>query len=347
MNIKHNFLIFFFLVLAMASCKQTSYNEPVISLADYKVADGFELQLAASEPLLNAPVSMDFDNNGRMWVVEMTSYMPNLEGTGEDAPTGRIVILEDLDKDGVADHEKVFLDSLVMPRAIALVYGGVLYAEPPNLWFVQLNGDKPGKRTLVDSLFSVGGNPEEQPNGLLMDIDNWIYNAKSNFRYQLKDGHWLKEPTSFRGQWGITKDNFGRLYYNFNTVQLIGDYVLPNTVISNPYLKPRESINQILTDDQHVYPLHPTTVNRGYEKGILNKDSMLVAFTAACGPLIYRGNQFPDSYHQNAFVCEPAANLVKRDILDFNRIKTTATQAWDDREFLASTDEGFRPVKMT
>lgn len=50
---------------------------------------------------------MDFDNKGRMWVVEMRGYMQNLEGTGEEMPNGRITILEDFDKDGVTDHAKV------------------------------------------------------------------------------------------------------------------------------------------------------------------------------------------------------------------------------------------------
>ena len=319
----------------------------MISFDKYKIADGFEIQLAASEPLIEAPVAMDFDNQGRMWVVQMRGYMPNLEGTGEDKPNGTISILGDLDEDGRARHAKVFLDSLVLPRAIALVYGGLLYAAPPNLWFVEINNDKPGKSTLVDSLYANEyGNPEDQANGLMMDIDNWIYSAYSTARYQLRDGKWIKEATSFRGQFGITKDNFGRLYYNYNEIQLAGDYVLPNTLINNPYLTPKEAINKVLTDNQRVYPLHPTTVNRGYVEGILNKDSILVKVTAACGPLIYRGDQFPADYSQNAFVCEPEANLVKRDILNFEAVRTTAQQAWNDKEFIASTDEGFRPVNL-
>ncbi len=290
---------------------------------------------------------MDFDNRGRMWVVEMRGFMPNLAGTGDNAANGRISILEDIDKDGLAEQSKVFLDSLVLPRALAHVYGGLLYAAPPNLWFVEINNDKPGKRTLIDSTYAVGGSPEAQPNGLMMNIDNWLYSANSHSRYQLKDGKWMKEPTSFRGQFGITKDNFGRLYYNYNDILIAGDYVLPNTLIQNPYLKPKEAINKILTDSQRVYPLHPTTVNRGYEEGVLSKDSLLKNVTASCGPLIYQGDKFPEGYSENYFVCEPQANLVKRLILKFEGITTTASEAWNDREFLASTDEGFRPVNLS
>lgn len=340
-DIRYFFFIYFFLI----SC-QNDYQEPMVSFDDYQIADGFELKLAASEPLIEAPVMLDFDNKGRMWVLEMRGFMPNVQGAGEELPNGRITILEDLDDDGVADHAKVFLDSLVLPRAIAHVYGGLLYAEPPNLWFVEINNDKPGKKTLVDSVYAYAGNPEHMPNGLLMNIDNWIYNANSHFRYQLKDGNWIKEPTTYRGQWGITKDNWGRLYYNNNTTQLIGDYVLPNTMIRNPYLKPKEGVNIKLLEDQNVFPLHATIVNRGYDKGILDENGKLVNFTAACGPLVYRGGHFPDSFQQNAFVCEPMGNLIKRNVLFFGQIVTTAKQAYENEEFIASTDEAFRPVKV-
>lgn len=347
MQMKHLVLLFLSASFFIVSCHNKTDEHKKISFENYKVENDFELQLAAAEPLLEAPIAMDFDNKGRIWVVEMRGFMPNLQGIGDSIPNGRVSFLEDTDHDGRADISKVFVDSLVLPRALALVYGGLLYVAPPNLWFVEINNDKPGQKTLVDSLYAVGGSPEAQPNGLMMGIDNWIYSANSHFRYQLKDGKWLKEPTSFRGQFGISQDNFGRLYYNYNSINIAGDYVLPNTIISNPYLTPKKSINKILTDDQRVYPLHPTTVNRGYEKGVLNEDSLLVNFTAACGPIVYRGDQFPEEYLLNAFVCEPQANLVKRNILSFDAVKTIARQAWNDKEFIASTDEGFRPVNLS
>ncbi|MEP7257718.1 MAG: c-type cytochrome [Flavitalea sp.] len=346
MKIKYSAILFLFVMIWIFGCQTRSGVKAAISFDKYKIAEGFEIQMAASEPQIEAPVAMDFDNRGRMWVVEMRGFMPNLKGTGDDAPNGRITILEDRDKDGLAEHAEVFLDSLVLPRSVAHVYGGLLYSAPPNLWFVEINNDKPGKKTLVDSLYAVGGSPEAQANGLMMNIDNWIYSAFSNFRYQLKEGKWIKEPTSFRGQFGISKDNFGRLYYNYNELHIAADYVLPNTLIGNPFLKPEEAINKSLTENQRVYPLHPTTVNRGYEKGILDKDSLLLNVTASCGPMVYRGGQFPEAYNQNVFVCEPQGNLVKRDILTFEDLKTTAAGAWNDREFLASADEGFRPVNL-
>ena len=325
---------------------QTQYEEPKIALDNYVVEDGFQIKAIASEPLLTAPVAIDFDTEGRIWVAEMTGFMTDLDGTEEQAASGSIKILEDKDKDGVMDHATVFIDSLVMPRALALVYGGLLYVESPNLWFVEIKDNKPANRVLVDSLYATSGNPEHQPNGLLLNVDNWIYNANMHFKYQRKKGKWLKEPTSFRGQWGITKDNYGHLFYNNNSRQLLGDYVLPNQLINNPYYIPRQGLNKTLTPDQKVYPLQPTLVNRGYSPGVLDKDSMLIEVTAACGPLVYRGDNFPSNYVQNAFVCVPEANLIKRNILTYDSLNISAKQAEIGKEFLASYDEGFRPVNL-
>ncbi|CAN5452182.1 hypothetical protein BH09BAC4_BH09BAC4_26920 [soil metagenome] len=333
------------LSIFMVGFRLISFDVPRISLENYTIEDGFQLNVVASESLLKAPVSMDFDDKGRMWVVEMIGYMPNLEGIGEDEPTGRIAILEDVDKDGVADRAKVFLDKLVLPRGLAHVYGGLLYIDGPKLWFVEIKNDKPGKKTLVDPVYAEGGNVEHSSNGLMMNIDNWIYNANYNFRYQLKNGKWLKEPTSARGQWGITKDNFGRLYYNNNSTNLQGDYVLPNKVIRNKYFKPTIAENKRLGSNR-VYPIHQTSVNRGYQEGVLDEKGFLKDVTAACGPLVYRGGVFPEAYNQNAFVCVPEANLIKRNVLQFNGLQTTASQAIEGKEFIASTDEGFRPVNL-
>jgi len=342
--VKIKFLLLL-LAIVIFGCKP-SYEETIISLDDYVIEDGFKLQMIASEPLLVAPVAMDFDNKGRMWVVEMSGYMQDLEGNGENDPIGSIKILEDLDNDGVIDHTKVFMDSLVLPRALAHVYGGLLYAEPPNLWFVETEGDVPGTKIVVDSAYAAEGNPEHQPNGLMLNVDNWIYNAKSKYRYQRRNGKWIKEATTFRGQWGISHDNFGRLYYNDNSRQLLGDHMLPNRLVRNKYYTPKEGVNKNLTDDQRVYPLFPAFVNRGYEEGTLNKDSLLINFTAACGPLVYRGGTFPEGYDQNVFVCAPEVNLIKRNVLTHHNGRTIAKQAWEGKEFLASTDPGFRPVSL-
>ena len=175
------FQISFFACLSVMiySCGP-SFEETEVDMSSYLVQDGMKIKSVAAEPLIEAPIDMSFDDQGRLWVLEMTGYMRNLNGTNEEDPIGRILILEDRDTDGQADHARVFLDSMQLARSISHVYRGLLYAEPPNLWFVEINDDlTPGKKTLVDPEYARGGNVEHQPNGLLVNVDNWIYNAKS------------------------------------------------------------------------------------------------------------------------------------------------------------------------
>lgn len=312
-----------------------------------QVDPNFEVKLVAAEPLVTTPVAMTFDARGRMWVVEMEGYMPDTMGTGEDKPNGKIIILEDTNKDGVADNRKVFLDSLVLPRALCLVENGLLVGEPTNLWFYEINNDKAGKKVLVDPKYTEGGNVEHQPNGLLRAMDNWIYNAKSTKRYRKKGDKWLIERTHFRGQWGISQDNYGRLYYNGNSTNLEGDYFSPGLGATNKNQRGVAGFDERIVPNNRVYPIRPTPgVNRGYMDGILDDSLRLRNFTAACGPLIYRGDLFGPDYAGNAFVAEPSANLIKRNILNENGFLTKGTQAYSDREFIASTDERFRPVNL-
>lgn len=321
--------------------------DPEEALGTFQLEEGFRIELVASEPLIQDPVAMDFDEKGRIWVIEMQSYMPNVWGEGEEQSSSRIVILEDQDKDGKMDRSKVFMDGLVLPRTISVVQGGIIYAEPPNLWFVENIDDTPGQKTLIDSAYAVGGNVEHQANGMMRGMDNWFYNAKSRARYKYEAGQWIKDETEFRGQWGMTHDDYGRLFYNTNSNQLRGDLVPPNTMVRNPNFSSKVAVNTRIAENQKVYPIRPTPgINRGYKEEMLDENQRLTVFTAACGPVIYRGDQFPSAYQGNAFVCEPSGNLIKRNILTENGAYVAATQAYENREFLASTDERFRPVSM-
>lgn len=124
------------------------------------------------------------------------------EGSTETVPSGRIKILRDKNKDGTYDTASVFLDNLVLPRAIALAYNGLLVIEPPCLYFVENNNGRPGKKTMIDSTFADAGNVEHQPNGLVRNMDNWYYCAKSDKRVRYYNHRWEVETTQFRGQWG-------------------------------------------------------------------------------------------------------------------------------------------------
>src|SRR5436305_1935196 len=142
----------------------------------FKLQPGFRLELVAAEPLVHDPVQIAFDPDGRIWVIEMRGYMPTIDGIGETNKVGDVVVLEDTDGDGRMDKRTVFLDGLVMPRALALVRGGALVAEPPMLWLCQdTDGDgKCDRRTPVandyateaDPKFGARANHEHTSNGL-------------------------------------------------------------------------------------------------------------------------------------------------------------------------------------
>src|SRR4051812_13057966 len=101
---------------------------PVQALKTFTLKEGFRMELVASEPMVEEPVALSFDERGRIWVVEMRGFMPNPDGKGETDIPGRVAILEDTNHDGVPDKKTVFLDNLILPRAIACVRGGALIA---------------------------------------------------------------------------------------------------------------------------------------------------------------------------------------------------------------------------
>jgi mono/diheme cytochrome c family protein len=236
---------------------------------------------------------------------------------------------------------------LELPRAICLIEDGILVAEPPRLWYYKIKNDRPVSKTLVDDKYTEGGNVEHQPNGLYRALDNWIYNAKSNKRYRKSGDKWLIERTHFRGQWGISQDNYGRLYYNTNSENLLGDYFAPGLGATNKNQRSVAGYVRKIVPNNKVYPIRPTPgVNRGYMKGVLDDSLRLVDFTAACGPVVYRGGLFGPEYEWDVFVAEPSANLIKRNILSEKGYVVTGKQAYAKKEFLASRDERFRPVSL-
>lgn len=337
---------------------------PVLSPADqirtFRLPPGFSAEVVAAEPLVHSPVAVEFDPQGRLWVVEMIGYMPDQEARGEANPTGSIVILTDTDGDGRMDTRTVFADHLVMPRAIHLTHGGALVAEPPKLWWMKdTNGDgKADEKILVasdyatqnDPALGLKSNPEHASNGLLRNLDNWIYSADHTVRFRNTSGSpptWIREETVTRGQWGISHDDSGRLFYNSNSDQIRGDLLPTHYLTRNPNLKSPVGVNAQLAKSQQVWSARVNPgVNRGYQPNTLTAEGKLASFTAACGPLVYRGNQFPEDFRGDVFLCEPSANLIRRNKLTEQDGVITATNAYEADEFLTSTDERFRPVNL-
>ena len=329
---------------------------PQEELKTFQLAKGYQISLAASDPQVGDPVAAQFGPDGRLWVVEMQGYMPDLDGTTEDQPHGRVVVLEDKDGDGVFETSTVFLDKVVMPRALALHRDGVLVGAPPHLWFCRdTNGDgKADEKIEVATDFGVRvdparpqlANPERAPNALLWGHDNWLYVGAYTARFKFKDGRWLRGLSNFRGQWGLSQDDFGHLFHNSNSDQMRADVIPSSYLNRNPNLGRTTGLNWKVAKEQFVWPIRVNPgINRGYRPEML-REFKLKEFTAACAPWIYRADLFPADAYGNAFVCEPAGNLIKRNVVKSEGGALVATPYYDQTEFLASTDERFRPVNL-
>lgn len=325
------------------------------AIAPLRIEPGFRLELVAAEPLIEAPVWIQFDEHSRMWVVEMVGYMRDAQGAGETEPSGRIAILEDIDGDGAMDTRTTFADGLVMPRAVLPCYAdsrgpGALVIEPPNLIFLK-DTDNDGQadiRRVILSGFE-GENPEHAPNALTWGLDNWIHLSQHSLEFRFggpPNYEAITRPTPAHGQWGLAMDRTGRLFYTPNSEALKMDLVPKHFGSRNPAQRSFPMLGVLVCNDQTVWPIHPTPgVNRGYMDGILRPDKRLRVHTAACGTTFYDATLLGQEFRGNAFVAEPAGNLVRRLLVKQTGDRVAATSAYPNREFLASSDERFRPVQ--
>jgi mono/diheme cytochrome c family protein/glucose/arabinose dehydrogenase len=314
---------------------------------------GYSVELVASEPMVVDPVAVDVDPEGRLWVVEMLGFMPDTSGADSREPVGRVAVLEDENDDGKMDRRTVFMDKLILPRVVKVLDRGVLIGEPPNLWLARdTDGDlKADTKELVRKDYGrLEGNPEHNANSLHWALDNVIYTGEHTWHLELKNGEFRVQPTLSRGQWGVGSDDGGRIYRNWNEQPLFVDYLPGRYYMRNPNLVRTRGLYEILMDpkDMTVWPVRPTRgVNRGYRDGTLRPDGTLTTYVSAGTPVIYRGDRLPKDLYGNAFVTESAGNLVHRlQIVDDGTGRLSAKNAYAQGEFLASTDERFRPVNL-
>lgn len=326
---------------------------PEEALKTFRIAPGFRLELVAAEPMVQNPVFFEFDPQGRLWVAEFQGYMRDIKGTGEADPICRLVVLEDTDADGRMDRSTVYLDQLVMPRSFAFVKGGLLLQEPPKLWFCEdVDGDlRCDRRTEVGKL-GVAGNPQHTGNGLRYGIDNWLHNADATVRHRWLDGKLEEEPIPRSGQFGVTFDESGRFLTCRESSALHANLIPGEYLLRNPHLAAVVGLGgrgasgidtNIATEAQQVYPIRVTP---GITLGAmeLREDGRLRTYTIASGTCYYDGDQFGPEARGNVFVPEAGGNLVGRLKLEPG-VRPKASRFYPaEQEFLASTDERFRPV---
>ncbi len=321
------------------------FLEPEETAKTFKVAPGFRVELVASAPMIKDPVFAEFDLEGRLWVCEFQSYMMDADGTDDHKPISRVQVLEDTDGDGRMDKATTFLDEIVNPRGLTIVKGGALVAVGDGrlLFCEDTDGDlKSDKETQVfEYAAGAPGNIEHAENGLHYAIDNWMYNSKSTRRLRWSGGKVVSSDTMARGQWGMSTDAYGRLYYNTNSAWFYTDSEIYDRQYGNPKSETKE-VRAIRTN---------TAMNRAYKPEMIQEDGRINSVTSVSGLAVHSDGAFGDEWQGAIFSFSPGTNTVGAFKPDQPMPGTTGfehltypDEEWTEREFLASTDERFRPV---
>lgn len=364
-NAKNIFSLLTLFVL-ITGCQSEKHEVP----EGFQIHPDFELKLVASEPLIADPVDMMIDENGLMYVVEMPGYPLDKGGTG------KIKLLTDNDGDGQIDSSTVFADGLILPTGIMRWKKGVLVTDAPNVIYLEdTDGDgKADVRKIILTGFALS-NPQHNVNNPLYGLDNWIYlaheysistelykeefgdegedvffpeqpqhprlpkNANSrNVRFR-PDSHEL-EMTAASSQFGHTFDPWGHHLLVSNANHIFQELIAARYLQRNPDLLVTK-VTKTLSDHGQPANVFPITKNPQFQLY-----TEVGVFTSATGLETYQGGAFPAKFDNSTFVAEPVSNIVHVDKLTDDGVSYTASRAYEQKEFLASTDSWFRPVNM-
>ncbi len=351
---------------------------PEDSLKSMIVRPGFRVELVAAEPLVQDPVAVDFDEQGRMYVIQLSPY--NAYAVPEFKQLGSIVVLEDADNDGRYEKKTVFAEQLKYPSAIACWNGGVFVGDAPDLLYLKdTNGDgKADRRDVIFTGFATDKAGESHLNSIRWGYDNRFHLSTSlaggnivatadkdakpvsvrgrGFIFDPRDLTKF-ELTSGGGQHGMSMDNWGRKFTCGNSQPGLSYMYDDRYVARNPQLKAPAVMIDITPEGKftHLFRISPpepwrelrTTLRReGKFRGSDEGGKPFGFFTGATGITIYRGDAWPADHRGNVIVGEVANNLVYRARLEPNGVGVTAVRADEGVEFLAAKDIWFRPVQF-
>lgn len=336
---------------------------PAESLRRLHVPSGFRAELVAAEPMVLDPVAFDWDERGRLWVVEMADYPLGMDGKGK--PGGRVRILEDTDGDGRYDQARLFAEGLNFPNGILTWHDGAMVTAAPEILLLRdTNGDGQAdeRRVLVSGLQE--GNQQLRANGLRWGLDNWVHVAigghhgkygvstrlksartgqevlvgSRDFRFRPDTGE--LEPQSGPTQFGRNRDNWGRWFGTQNSNPL-WHYVLPDHYLRrNPHFGAAQTLVQLLTPpNPPVYPA--SALEKRY-----HSFTQAGHYTSACAGMIYRDSVLFPAAETHGFICEPFHNLVQHVRLADSGVTFAARRVSEDGplDFFASEDRWCRPV---
>ena len=332
---------------------------PQQSLATLHTKTDLAVELVAAEPLVTSPVAIDWGPDGRLWVAEMVDYPSGVRG--DFKPGGRIKVLEDTDGDGRYDRATIFLDNIPFPTGVTIWRKGVLVCAAPDILYAEdTNGD--GKADVVKKLYSGFGadNYQARVNSLEYGLDGWVHGSCGMFGGQIKSFKQEKpfplghrdfrirpdtgelEPATGRTQQGRVRNDWDD-WFGCDNSTLCRHYPLPDHYLArNPHVAPPPA-GVLVTDYPQWNRLYP--IRQQVQLFKLSGPANHV--TAACGLGIYRDDLLGEQYTGDAFVCEPVNLVVHRMKLSPKASTFSARRTADEQtsEFLASTDNWFRPVQ--
>jgi len=360
--------------------------EPAEAAVTFSAKDGFNLQLVAAEPIVTDPVAGAFDEDGRLYIVEMNDYpytdkttdKPNVERNA-DMPIGKVRLLEDTDNDGVMDRSSIFARDLSWPTGIAVYRGGVFVAATPDIWYLK-DEDGDGIAEIRTKVFTGFRklNVQAVTNNLIWGLDHFIYGAGgtnggriasgidttgpavtiSRNDYRFSPDQPTLELLSGGARFGNTFDDWGnRFICNIrNPVQHI---VMPQkAIVRNPALNVGSPLNDVAVagDQIQVFRASPPEPwrlinaarlsSQGDPRMPRSEKNAQGFMTSACGVTIYRGDAYPADFRQQVLLAEVAGNLIHRQKLEPSGVTFTSQRMDETSEFLTSTDNWFRPVNF-
>jgi mono/diheme cytochrome c family protein len=331
-------------------------KEPVLPLVveeeakRFLLPPGYHIEPVLTEPQIQQPGAIAFDGNGRMFVLELRSYMLTADSKGELDRTSRISCWEDKDNDGVYETGTTFVDSLIFPRFV-LPYGKdcilTMESDADNVYkYTDTNGDgKADKKELFTTKYGRSGNVEHQQAFMYYGMDNWLYSTVNAFRVRETPNGVIREKTgSNRAQWGITHDDDGKLWFQGGASGLPSYFQFPiqygNFEVPNEFAKG--------FDIPWGAPVKIADMQGGMDE-VRQPDGSLNRVTGSAGNDIYRGDRLPDALKGQLFYGEPVARIVRQINPVVTEGLTTLHNVFQEQksEFLRSTDPLFRPVDMT
>ena len=330
--------------------------------AEFELPSSLDVSLFAAEPDVVDPVGMAFDEDGRIYVVEMRDYPLGIGP--ERKPGGTIRLLEDRDGDGKIDHSSLFAEGLSFPTSVAPWHGGILVSAPPEIIFLKdTNGD--GKADVREVLFRgfTKGVTDSNVNGLRWGLDNRVHGVNGGNGGSVSSPHhpgrtiplgrsdFSFDPatrdftTTFHssGGFGLVFDEWGRSFstYNINHIQ---HRLMPARYLNRFPGMPPVNLTQSISDHEEMSRIFPISI----PETRVNHPEQAGHFSAAGGMGYIAAPGYPDDLPGSFLVCDVVGNLVHRDVLVEDGPSFVAKRSLTEtnREFIASRDNACRPVGL-